>query len=226
MWGRDRQGARIRAALLNPSATGVSEREDEALVHPIIDMAIGGGGQGGEVRLKLWLSLLYRTIKTEDWIKLRPAEHVLYARMFGLDDPNGKGADRIRAAYRWLHRHRFIVIDGGRLKPYGRVRVAHEFAQFTPEGSPMVMRPSPTGKKDGIELEGHPNIRHRYFSVPRALWENGWIEHLRAPELVVLMILCDASRFRSTRDSATTASRTRCGARVRTDWSAVESSSD
>ena len=193
VWGKDRKGARIRSVILNPAGTGIRKADDEPMRYPLIEMGIGGGGQGGEVRLKLWLSLLYRTIKTEDWIKLRSSEHAMYAQMFGLEDPHGKGADRIRAAYRWLHANRFIVIDGGRLKPFGKVRVAHEVVQFLPAEFPMVLRPSPSGTKD-VELEQHPNLRHRYFSVPRGLWENGWIAHLRASELLVLMILCDAVR--------------------------------
>ena len=55
------------------------------------------------------------------------------------------------------------------------------------------MRPAPTGKMDA-EFEGLPHLRHRYFTLPRPFWENGWITYLRAPEILVLMILCDAVR--------------------------------
>ena len=193
LWGPDRKGARIRSVILNPLWTGIREDENGNVRYPLVEMGIGDGGHGGEVRLKLWLSMVYRVMKNEDWITLRKNNHAYYASMFGLDDPAGKGADRVRAAYRWLHKNRFIVIDGGRLKTYGRVRIAHEVTQFLPAESSVVMRPAPTGKMDA-EFEGLPHLRHRYFTLPRPFWENGWITYLRAPEILVLMILCDAVR--------------------------------
>ena len=192
-WGKDRKGARIRAVILNPVWSGVREGEDGKVRYPLVEMGIGNGGHGGEVRLKLWLSMVYRVVKEDDWIILRKNNHAYYASMFGLEDPAGKGAGRVRAAYRWLHKNRYIVIDGGRLKTYGRVRVTHEATHFLPEDHPLVMRPAPSGLKD-IEHPALPHLKHRYFSLPRPFWENGWITYMRSAEILVLMILCDAAR--------------------------------
>ena len=193
LWGPDRKGARIRSVILNPVWSGVREDENGFVRYPLVEMGIGNGGHGGEVRLKLWLSMIYRVVKEDDWIVLRRNNHANYASMFGLADPAGKGADRVRDAYRWLHQNRFIVIEGGRLKTYGRVRVTHELTHFLPADFPLVMRPAPRGLQD-IDVPSIPHLKHRYFNLPRPFWENGWITYMRASEILVLMILCDAAR--------------------------------
>ena len=193
LWGKDRKGARIRAVILDPVRSGVREGEDGKVRYPLVEMGIGSGGQGGEVRLKLWLSMVYRVVKEDNWTKLRKNDHANYASMFGLKDPAGKGVARVRDAYRWLHKNRYIVIDGGRLKAYGRVRVTHEVTHFLPEDKPLVMRPAPTGQKD-IEFPDVPYLKHRYFNLPRPFWENGWITYMRSAEILVLMILCNEAR--------------------------------
>lgn len=193
LWGPDRKGARIRSVILNPVWSGIREDENGHVRYPLVEMGIGSGGHGGEVRLKLWLSMIYRVVKEDDWIVLRRNNHAHYASMFGLEDPFGRGADRVRDAYRWLHLNRFIVIEGGRLKTYGRVRVTHEVTHFVPSNFPLIMRKAPQGLKE-FEVEEHPHLKHRYFNLPRPFWEYGWITYMRASEILVLMILCDAAR--------------------------------
>src|SRR5688500_8111034 len=63
------------------------------------------GGRGGEVRLKLLLSLL--------WVGAKPPHDVTFpsrawAHLIGLADPDTNGARRIREAIDWLTHHRFL----------------------------------------------------------------------------------------------------------------------
>lgn len=179
--------------IIDPLGCGVPEPDVGSVPRPLVELGIGDGGLGGEVRLKLWLSTVYRVNRTENWIVLRRNNHMKHANMFGLTDPAGRGTDRVREAYRWLHRNRFIKIEGDRLRPYVKIRPTHELDQFLPQGESIGLRAAPTGETE-ILPESLRNIRNRYVKLPRAFWESGWISYLRASEIVVLMILCDAMR--------------------------------
>ena len=192
--GEKRKGALIRSLILDPTVYGVSSFLNEgAALHPLIPMAIGSGGSGGEVRLKLWLSLLYRFNPKELWFDLDEVDPRFMAGMFGLDDPTGKGAARVRAAFRWLSDHGFIEIDGGRLKKTGRVRVIHEASLYLPSQWREIPRQSPEGKADGTLYKEFPRYNESYVRVPSALWANGWMGYLKASELMVLIFVCKLS---------------------------------
>ena len=59
----------------------------------------GGGGRGGQIRLKLYLSLLWVCAKAP-YEATRPAR--AWAALLGLDDVDGRGARRIHSAFRDL----------------------------------------------------------------------------------------------------------------------------
>jgi hypothetical protein len=193
--GGKRKGALVRSIILDPTVYGVTRVLDPGMtLHPLIPMAIGSGGSGGEVRLKLWLSLLYRFNSKEKWFDLDEVDPKFMAGMFGLPDPATKGAARVRDAFRWLASNGFIEIEGGRLKKTGRVRVISEVAQFLPDKYRDVVRTSPAGKTESAPDAEIPAYSDSYTRVPGALWANGWMGYLKASELMVLLILCKLSQ--------------------------------
>ena len=191
--GEKRKGALVRTILVTPGAYGVHRHVGE-IVHPLIPLAIGSGGKGGgEVRLKVWLSLLLRVNPQEMWMDLDEVSPLILAAVCGLDDPRGKGAGRVRDAYRWLHENNFIEIEGGRLKRSGRVRVVPEFAQFLPEKWRDAQRSSPAGSAEVPPCAEFPKYHDTYVRMPLMLWKHGWMGYLRASELMVLLFVCKLS---------------------------------
>lgn len=187
--GSKRKGALIRSMLLDPTVYQVHKVTGE-LSHPLVKMGIGSGGNGGEVRLKLWLTLVLQHSSQEDWIDLDRFIAPSLAGVFGLDDERNNGATTVRRAYRWLADNNFIEIDGDRLKKSGRVRVTTEAAQFLPETYMSVPRVAPEGQSQQPPYPEFPSYHDSYFRVPLEVWSNGWMGYLRASELMVLMILC------------------------------------
>src|SRR4051812_28635114 len=68
------------------------------------------GGQGGEVRLKLLLSLVM--LATRFPYKLPPYTAATFAQMLNLNEPETSGARRVNEALRWLERENLIVRTG------------------------------------------------------------------------------------------------------------------
>lgn len=198
--GERRKGALIRSIIVDPTVYGVLKTLNEGVAsHPLIAMAIGSGGRGGEIRLKLWLSLLYRFNPEEVWFDLDEVNAKFMAGMFGLEDPTEKGAARVRAAFNWLDHHGFIEIEGGRLKKKGRVRVVHEVSLYLPDQWYGIHRQSPKGTADGCLYAEFPRYNESYVRVPSALWTNGWMGYLKASELMVLIIVCKLSENKNQR---------------------------
>lgn len=187
--GTKRKGALIRSLLIDPESYSVAQALGEAS-HPLVEMGIGNGGSGGEIRLKLWLTLMAQFDSTNPWVDLGRFSAPLLARVFGLDEDPEKGAEAVRRAYRWLISENFVVLDGTRLKPSGRVRVTTEAALFLPDTYREVVRVVPAGKAEEPPYPEFPRYKDSYFRVPIALWSQGWMGYLRSSELMVLMILC------------------------------------
>jgi hypothetical protein len=68
------------------------------------------GGQGGEVRLKLYLTLLLLATKAPYKIK-RSVPARVWAEAIGLKDPEGSGKRRVADALNWLHKEGFIELE-------------------------------------------------------------------------------------------------------------------
>jgi hypothetical protein len=141
--------------------------------------ATGGRGiAGGDVRLRLLLSLLWAV--HDDPTLTYP--HRAWAALLGLDDPETAGARRIRNALRWLDHHGLVQLESSP----GRDAVVH------------LMNDAGTGER--FELPGSAFTRlrskpaqaakHRYIQLPSQLWTNGWINALdNGPALVMLLVI-------------------------------------
>jgi len=125
------------------------------------------GGRGGEVRLKLYLTITM--IATRAPHELNSPSPGWWAQLIGV---TGKTPSRrVATGLRWLAQHDFI-----RLTP----RVGNY---------PVITLLDPALSKE-------PYVRplangSRYISLPLEIWTQGWILDLSATELALLMVLLD-----------------------------------
>ncbi len=124
------------------------------------------GGRGGEVRLKLYLTLILIAARAPHDIENIPAR--AWAEMLDLDDPAGLGARRISDALHWLDKHDFIQLTSRRGSP------------------PTVRLRSMLG--DGMQFDRGRGV---YIGVPVGLWKHHWITRLSGTGLALLLVLLD-----------------------------------
>jgi hypothetical protein len=124
------------------------------------------GGRGGEVRLKLYLTLVLVGVKAPHTINNVPAS--TWAEMLDLAEPDTLGARRVSDALQWLNNHQFIDLDSQRGRP------------------PIVTLKSALG--DGTPFARGTGV---YLGVPLGLWEHHWINRLSGTGLALLLVLLD-----------------------------------
>ncbi|MGH3537538.1 MAG: hypothetical protein ACRDS0_27135 [Pseudonocardiaceae bacterium] len=132
------------------------------------------GGRGGEVRLKLYLTItMMATRRPHDLLK--PPPPYRWARLLALTSPTG--SRRVSSNLRWLHTNKFI--------------------ELTPRAGhlPLIRLLDPAGS-------GGPYVRPmeqglRYISLPLELWSQGWILELSATALALLMVIRDVQQGKS-----------------------------
>ena len=127
------------------------------------------GGQGGEVRLKLYLCLsLLATAAPYD---IRdPIRSGWWAAALGLPDPEGKGARRISKALEWLDANDYITLHRRPGRP-------STVTLLDPRGG--------GGAYVGVEKA------RRWVRAPLALWEHEWIVDLSGSALALLLVLLE-----------------------------------
>lgn len=133
------------------------------------------GGQGGEVRLKLYLTMLMLAVHPPFDIK-EPVPARSWAAALGIPDPENRGARRVGDAITWLAEHKFLETERRQGAP-GAVRLLH--ADLS--GRPYV----------------RPTQRERYITLPLGLWEQGWIARLSGTALALLIVLLDMQSART-----------------------------
>lgn len=126
------------------------------------------GGQGGEVRLKLYLTMSLLAVRTPFDIPPVPARS--WAEALGLDDPDRNGARRVSDAIDWLAENKLLIAEG-RQGTRGAVRLLSQDGL----GDPYV-RPTPA---------------NRYVRLGLGLWHDGWIVRLSGTALALLIVLLD-----------------------------------
>ena len=143
---------------------GFVRSEKAADVPPVTQMI--RGGRGGEVRLKLYLTMMLIAVGKSPMHKNVPASS--WAEALYLKDPHGLGARRISDALQWLENNQFIKLESRR-------------------GSPAVITVL-SALGDGVLLEQSEGTS---LSVPIGLWENHGILGLSGTGLALLLILLD-----------------------------------
>lgn len=146
----------------------------------------GGGGRGGQVRAKLYVSLLWVCAK-EPYDVARPAR--AWAALLGLPNLETHGVRRIQEAFRELADRNLIVLEERGGQP-SRVIVLNEKGDGAPfqPASDSHNALQAAGAGDEILRE------HRYFRVPSTLWTHGHIAHLKGPGFAMLLALLSERR--------------------------------
>jgi hypothetical protein len=139
------------------------------------------GGQGGSVRLKLLLSLL--------WVAVRPPHETEYpargwAALLDLEQPETNGARRVTAAFSWLAANRYIRVVPNPGAP-ATVYLKDERGNGKPYKLPAA------ALKAKKETEGQLTRDDYWVSLPATFWTEGWIAVLRAPAVAMLLVMLD-----------------------------------
>jgi hypothetical protein len=133
------------------------------------------GGQGGDVRVKLYLNMTMLAIRRPHDIRSVPAR--VWAQVLGLPDPQRNGARRVGDALDFLDGMRLIRVTGR-------------------QGSPRdVVLLSPTGDGRTYDWRGR-----WYISMPLGFWTNEWIYHLTGSGIALLLVLRDMRSDRKITD--------------------------
>ncbi|MEV7111310.1 hypothetical protein [Streptomyces anulatus] len=152
--------------------------EDE--VPPLARM-LRGGGRGGQVRLKLYLSYLW--LQREDQARELSIRNGAWATLFDLKDPQTAGARRISDAQAWLEENNFIS-----LARTGRQNLVTVLSE-TGNGSPWIA-PGAAAKKEKEEgLLGLGAVVHRYLQIPQTFWTRGHISVLSGAGIAMFLVL-------------------------------------
>lgn len=141
----------------------------------------GGGGRGGQLRLKLYVSLLW-VCAAAPYEVIRPGR--AWAGLLGLDDPETRGARRVQEAMRDLQDRGLVrILDRG-----GHASAVTLLSDFG-TGHPYT---PPSETYNQIKMSGANAATlamHRYFRVPSSLWTTGLISKLSGPGLAMLLVL-------------------------------------
>ena len=146
------------------------------------------GGQGGDVRVKLYMTMTMLAARQPHDIRSIPAR--VWAQVLGLPDPPRNGARRIGDALDHLAGMRLIRVTGR-------------------QGSPRdVILRSPAGDGRKYSWRGR-----WYISMPLGFWTNEWIYHLTGSGAALLLALRDMRSDRKPTDPPwlTTAGKNRYG---------------
>lgn len=141
----------------------------------------GGGGRGGQLRLKLYLSLLW-VCAAAPYEAIRPGR--AWAGLLGLDDPEKHGARRVQEAFRDLQQRGMVQIRDRGGNASG-VTVLSDFGTAGPYQPPA-------DTYNQLKMQGLSSTElavHRYFRVPSTLWTTGLISRLDGPGLAMLLVL-------------------------------------
>jgi hypothetical protein len=145
------------------------------------------GGRGGEVKIKLLLSMIWVAAKAPYDVTF-PARS--WATLLALPDPGGKGAARITDALRTLEQQGFVSMKKHRGQP-SSITLLSELGTGESYSHPgdvwQKLDPSDTRSRRAAP---------RYMQLSVSLWTNGWIAALSGPALSMLLILLTSARGR------------------------------
>lgn len=128
------------------------------------------GGRGGEVLVKLYLALIWRSSAKPFATKLSARK---WAELLALPDPTKNGARRVTDALKTLTDHRLVAVEQRRGEP------------------PIVtlLREDGSGQVYSVPRGAGGDY---YFQIPAQLWTTGQLQKLSAPGLAMLMaVLAD-----------------------------------
>lgn len=146
----------------------------------------GPGGRGGQVRLKMLISL-YWVCAAAPYDVIAPAR--AWAALIGLDDHETKGVRRIHQAVADLEARQFISVEDRGGRP-SRITVLSEEGDGKPyEPATAAYNRANVGKASQAVL-----ARHQYFRIPTTVWTSGHIARLTGPALALMLVLLAEQR--------------------------------
>ena len=150
-------------------------RSERDAVPPMMTMLGSGGGRGGDVRLKLYLSLLWASPGGKHDTEFVATD---WAQLLGLPRYSTNGKRRVYEALNWLAAHRFIEKQERPGRP-STVMVLHESGQ----GAPYTKPSSRTAKG------GAPTYRQ----LQSSWWTEAWLAAISGRALAFWLVLMDES---------------------------------
>ncbi len=163
--------ARVRFSLI---------RNEEGVSGPPPLARLLRGGRGGEVRLKLMLSLLWAAGGGDARHKTNAYPARAWAALLDLPDPEGNGQRRIRDAIDWLEQREFIKTERQPGKPM-------VIQLLRDDGSARAYTdPADAHKKASGDKAKH---RELHLTLPDSFWTDGWIVMLSARAIAMLLVL-------------------------------------
>lgn len=169
---RNRASGVVRAA---PVRIEFIRRGDRLTVPPARNILGAGGGRGGEVRFKLYLSLVWASPGGGHTTEFAGAE---WAQLLGLPKYSTTGKRRIYDALDWLVDNRFIEREKTR-GTVSELTILHDDGTGTQYSNPTSEALAGTGGRP-IYRRLHPDW-----------WRNGWIAVLSGRSLLMWLILLD-----------------------------------
>lgn len=142
----------------------------------------GGGGRSGYVSIKVLLSLIWKTSKPPfETVMTAPA----LAELLDLPDPTGNGARRVRDALKALAAANLIrLVPRPGTSPL--IQLMNETGNEEEYTLPSTAYEHSQRAKPAKEAVTNPNL---YFQLPAELWTEGFLQTLKGPGLVMLLIL-------------------------------------
>ena len=129
------------------------------------------GGQSGEVRLKLYLSIIWIAAKEPHQTDFTASS---WAALLDLPDPDRLGARRIRDAIHWMEDRDLLRADR---------RAGYQ---------PVLYLLDDAGRGEPYQQPGSVGgVENRYFKVPATFWTNGWLVALSGTAVALLLIAFD-----------------------------------
>lgn len=166
-----RSGIQLPPSFVRWQWTAVSLRQRREKVMPKLPptplVTMLRGGHGGEVRLKLYLTITLLAAHPPFDIS-RPIASRTWAELLGLSEPDTNGARRIIDAFSWLDAHKFL-----HLKRQGGM-------------PPLIYLRDPSG--DGSE---YSKPKMPYVTLPIGYWEQQWVTALSSTGTALLLILLE-----------------------------------
>jgi hypothetical protein len=163
---------------------------DPAQPGPLASLLSGdkgnGGGRGGQLRVKVYLSLLWIAAK-EPYDVVRPAR--AWAALLGLPDFEKKGVRRIQETLRELQDRGFIAVE----ENPGHPSTVFPRMEWGQNASYMPAPDAHTRAKNAGQSPAEL-ANHRYFRVPSTLWTQGHIARLKGPSLAMLLAILSEQR--------------------------------
>ncbi|MEV0167343.1 hypothetical protein [Nonomuraea fuscirosea] len=148
---------------------------------PPLAKLLRGGGRGGQLRLKLYLSLIWLSAK-EPYDSSLPARS--WAALLGLADHETRGVRRIQEAIRDLQDHNLISV-----RDRGGYPSVLTLQNENGQGEPYLPPSDVYSRLQSRNARPEQLRPHRYFRIPSALWTEGLIAQLGGPGIAMLLVL-------------------------------------